>query len=121
MGTPRSAKPSIEQVRFLLAPPILEVTVRICPIPPIREYAMTKETFTLGSFTASGAKVLIKRYEAMGYKFVSSKYDTKKEMHYTTFKETAKTYVSDRVFEGKRPVKGKRLEAAKTKRSRKKK
>ena len=45
-----------------------------------------REAFTLGSFTASGAKVLAKRYEAMGYKAVSTKYDSKKEMHYTTFK-----------------------------------
>lgn len=52
---------------------------------PVKK-AEKREPFTLSTFTASGAKVMIKRYVAMGYKQVSSKYDDKKEMYYVTFK-----------------------------------
>jgi hypothetical protein len=51
--------------------------------------AKTKEErkpFKIGSFTESGAKVMIKRYTSMGYKLISTKYDSKKEMYYNTFK-----------------------------------
>jgi hypothetical protein len=51
--------------------------------------AKTKEErkpFKICSFTESGAKVMIKRYTSMGYKLISTKYDSKKEMYYNTFK-----------------------------------
>lgn len=48
--------------------------------------AEKREPFKIGSFTASGAKVLAKQYEKMGYKLVSSKYDEKKQMYYNTYK-----------------------------------
>ncbi len=45
-----------------------------------------REPFKIGSFTESGAKVLAKRYVSMGYKHISVKYDSKKQMYYNTFK-----------------------------------
>ena len=55
----------------------------------LKEEYMTKEKrepFKIGSFTESGAKVLAKRYVSMGYKHISLKYDSKKQMYYNTFK-----------------------------------
>jgi len=72
--------------------------------------------FTITSLSEVGAKSIRKIYEKMGYKHVSLKYDKKKEVHINTFNDTAKTYVSDRVFDGVRPITGKRLEALKKKR-----
>lgn len=45
-----------------------------------------KKPFVIGSFTASGAKVMVKRYIGMGFKHMDTKYDSKKEMYYNKFK-----------------------------------
>ena len=72
--------------------------------------------FKITSLSEVGAKSIKRLYEKMGYKHVSYKYDKKQEVHTNTFEDTIKTYVSDRVFDGVRPITGKRLEALKKKR-----
>ena len=42
--------------------------------------------FIITIFTASGAKIMIKRYEAMGFKHISLTHDIKKNMYINTFK-----------------------------------
>ena len=42
--------------------------------------------FTITSLSEVGAKSIKRLYEKMGYKHVSVKYDSKKEMYYNTFK-----------------------------------
>ena len=76
--------------------------------------------FKLTSFSAVGAKSLAAQYERFGYKLVSQKYDKKNEVYVSEFKDKIDNYVSDRVFDGTRPIKGKRLERLKTKRAKKK-
>lgn len=77
--------------------------------------------FTLTSLSAVGAKSLAKQYGRFGFKLVSQTLDKKKEVYYTTFQDNdIKEYVSDRVFDGTRPITGKRLERLKAKRAKKK-
>lgn len=45
-----------------------------------------RKPFSITSLSAVGAKSIVKIYEKMGYKLVSSKYDSKKEVHINTFK-----------------------------------
>lgn len=53
---------------------------------PVKKVKEKREPFTLSTYTASGAKVLIKRYEAMGYKRMKDSYDDKKQKYFITFK-----------------------------------
>jgi hypothetical protein len=73
--------------------------------------------FKLTSFSAVGAKSLATQYERFGFKLVSQKFDKKKEVYISEFNDSIKGYVSDRVFDGTRPVTGKRLERLKAKRA----
>ena len=45
-----------------------------------------REKFNINTFTAMASKKMVKQYEKMGYKHISSKYDEKKEMYINTFK-----------------------------------
>ena len=76
--------------------------------------------FKLTSLSAIGAKSLAKQYERFGFKLVSQKYDKKREVYVSEFKDRVESYVSNRVFDGTRPIEGKRLERFKTKRAKKK-
>lgn len=73
--------------------------------------------FKLTSLSAVGAKSLAKQYVRFGFKLVSQIYDKKKEVYISTFNDSIKSYVSDRVFDGTRPITGKRLENMKAKRA----
>ena len=77
--------------------------------------------FKLTSLSAVGAKSLAKQYVRFGYKLVSQKFDKKKEMYVSEFDDSIKNYVSDKVFDGTRPITGKRLETLKAKRAKEKK
>lgn len=45
-----------------------------------------REKFNINTFTAMASKKLVKQYEKMGYKHISTKYDDKKEMYINVFK-----------------------------------
>lgn len=45
-----------------------------------------REKFNINTFTAMASKKMIKQYEKMGYKHISTKYDEKKEMYINVFK-----------------------------------